>query len=110
MAGQLTVTYDGAVLRAEFIPPGQKGAAHSGYQVHAAILGAGITSKVTAGENRGETLRHDFIALALGQAALGAALPLAVPPTTGVPRHALAVWVTRRGELTPLQATGGWLD
>lgn len=109
-SGRLTVTYDGAVLRAEFIPPGQKEATRRGYQVHAAILGAGITSKVTAGENRGETLRHDFIALTLEKSALGDALPLAVPPTAGVPRHALAVWVTRRGELTPLQATGGWLD
>lgn len=25
-------------------------------------------------------------------------------------RRALAVWVTRRGELAPLQATGGWLE
>lgn len=109
-AGQLVVSYDGAVVQAEFIPAGQKAAARGGYEVHAAILGGGITSKVTAGENRGATLRHDFIALTLGHAALGSALPLVVPPTAGVPRHALAVWITRRGELAPLQATGGWLD
>jgi len=94
----------------EFIPAGQKEKAHAGYEVHAAILGGGITSKVTGGENRGETLRHDFVALTLAHAALGAELPLAVPSVAGVPRHALAVWITRTGELTPLQATGGWLD
>ena len=30
--------------------------------------------------------------------------------TDGVTRRALAVWLTRRGELTPIQATGGWLE
>ncbi|MBS0630569.1 MAG: DUF1223 domain-containing protein [Verrucomicrobia bacterium] len=108
--GELTVSYDGAVVRTEFIPAGEKAAARAGYEVHAAILGGGITSTVTAGENRGETLRHYFVALRLAQAALGAELPLAVPPITGVPHHALAVWITRTGELTPLQAAGGWLD
>jgi hypothetical protein len=37
-------------------------------------------------------------------------LSITVPEVAGVRRHALAVWVTRRGELAPLQATGGWLD
>jgi hypothetical protein len=27
-----------------------------------------------------------------------------------VGRHAPAVWITRRGDATPVQATGGWLD
>jgi hypothetical protein len=27
----------------------------------------------------------------------------------GLKRRAIAVWVTRRNELIPLQATGGWL-
>jgi hypothetical protein len=36
------------------------------------------------------------------------ALPTAA--VTGVPRQALAVWITRRGSTEPLQATGGWLD
>ena len=109
-AGVLTATYDGATVRAEFTPTaGTKAADSRGYEVHAAILGAGIVSKVTAGENSGETLRHEFIALALGGAPLGRDLPLVVPQVAGVPRHALAVWVTRRGELAPVQAAGGWL-
>jgi hypothetical protein len=106
-AGALTVNYDGAILRAEFVPAEGASAA---YELHAAILGGGIVSKVTAGENRGETLKHEFIALALTQGVPGRDLALAVPPVTGVPRHALAVWVTRRGSLVPVQATGGWLD
>ena len=83
------------------------------YEVHAAMLGGGITSPVRAGENEGRTLRHDFVALVLTTARLkagGAELNLPKPAVAGVTRHALAVWITRRGELTPLQATGGWLD
>lgn len=112
LAGTLTATYDGTTLRAEFAPFPVGAAARSNpaiYEIHAAILGAGIVSKVTRGENSGETLRHEFIALALTSGPMGEALALPVPMVAGVPRHALAVWVTRRGELAPLQATGGWL-
>ncbi len=106
-AGVLTVdcAADGT-LRVQFAPPGD-------YEVHVARLGGGIASVVRAGENAGRTLHHEFVALQLLDAPLanGAAvlqLPLAATP--GVARTALAVWVTRRGELAPLQATGGWLD
>lgn len=111
-AGILTANFDGATVRAEFTPAaaeaGVKGNA-SDYEIHAAILGAGIVSKVTAGENSGETLRHEFVVLALASTPLGRSLPLAVPLVAGVSRHALAVWVTRRGEFVPWQAAGGWL-
>lgn len=83
------------------------------YEAHVALLGAGITTPVKAGENRGETLRHDFVALATAHSSLrdGAgefALPKSEQP--GVPRRALAVWITRKGSTEVLQATGGWLD
>ena len=107
-AGRLTADYDGRTLRARFLPahprPGDT------FEIHAVILGSGIVSRVTAGENQGETLHHEFIALSLVQAALGNDLELPIPKISGVPRHALAVWVTRRGALAALQATGGWLD
>lgn len=107
-AGTLTARYDGTTLHAEFSPAGS----HAGetFEIHAAILGGGIISKVSAGENSGETLHHEFIALKLAHGALGHDLALPVPKVAGVARHALAVWVTRHGELTPLQATGGWID
>lgn len=107
-AGKLTVSYDGTTLSAGFSPATPQ--AGDTFEIHAAILGGGITSRVTAGENSGETLHHEFIALKLAHAPLGRDLPLTMPKVTGVTRHALAVWVTRRGELTPRQATGGWLD
>jgi hypothetical protein len=118
-AGVLTVDYDGTTLRTEFAPvdvpgtaasAGPKKASGVAYEIYAAILGAGIVSKVTSGENGGETLRHEFVALTLVQGELGNDLTLPVPVVAGVPRHALAVWVTRRGSSVPVQATGGWLE
>ena len=82
-------------------------------EIHVALLGAGISSEVRAGENRGRTLQHDFVVLALQSARLlNGTVELSLPKSSGpgIPRHALAVWVTRRGGFAPLQATGGWLD
>ena len=87
--------------------------------VHVAVLGGGFASNVTAGENRGATLRQEFVALAVGEyplvragdgAGRTAEFALPVAKITDGERRAIAVWVTRRGELTPLQATGGWLE
>jgi len=82
-------------------------------EIHVALLGGGIISEVRAGENQGRKLRHEFVVLALQSVALqGGTAELTLPQSTekGVTRHALAVWVTRRGTLTPMQATGGWLE
>jgi hypothetical protein len=106
-AGRLSVEYaDDGVCRVGFAAPGE-------YEVHVALLGGGIVSAVKAGENRGRTLHHEFVAVALESARLtdGTAeikLPAVAGP--GITRRALAAWITRRGELAPVQATGGWLD
>jgi len=107
-AGRLTARYDAGTLHAEFVPAGAQVGGR--FEVHAAILGGGITSQVGGGENQGATLHHEFIALALRNAPLGKEIALPAPKVTGVTRHALAVWITRQGDLTPVQATGGWLD
>lgn len=82
--------------------------------LHAAILGFGLISRVTGGENVGKTLTHDFVVL--GHAAFPMtwtggtwAAAFAEPAAaTGGTARALAVWVERDGR--PLQATGGWLE
>ncbi|MES1195002.1 MAG: DUF1223 domain-containing protein, partial [Opitutus sp.] len=87
--------------------------AEGDYEVHVALLGGGISTIVRAGENAGHTLRHDFVVLRLATAQLEsgtAEIKLPDVAVAGVTTRALAVWVTRRGELTPRQATGGWLD
>jgi hypothetical protein len=88
------------------------------YEIHLALLGGGLRSKVTAGENNGSTLMHEFVVLGVRDQVLtkddsGATFrtQLALPHPIAVdPVHrALAAWVTPHGELKPVQATGGWL-
>ncbi|HTT55618.1 MAG TPA: DUF1223 domain-containing protein [Opitutaceae bacterium] len=113
-AGILRVRYDPAngAASVEFEPV-SLGPAE--FEVNAALLGGGLKVAVRAGENSGRTLEHEFAALATARAPLvraatvyRATLSLA-PPAGQPPRLALAVWVTRRGELAPLQAAGGWI-
>ncbi len=108
--GVLHVEVSGGRCRVSFAP---KFDLNLKYEAHAALLGAGITTQVKAGENRGAALRHEFVALATARAKLrdGAGemtLPKGDQP--GVPRRALAVWITRQGSTEVLQAAGGWLD
>ena len=101
---------DDGVCRVNFIPAAST--ARADYDIHVAQLGGGIASPVRAGENEGRTLRHEFVALSLQHAKFAngsAELTLTPVNIAGVTRRALAVWVTRRGELAPVQATGGWL-
>ncbi len=109
---------EGGLCYAEFRPAAGGGPDGGAYVVHLALLGGGISSRVTAGENDGATLTHEFAALGISEADLardegGLILRArAVIPQPSVPdarRLALAAWVTRRGELAPVQATGGWL-
>jgi hypothetical protein len=63
------------------------------------------------------TLKPEFVALALAQSTMmttnGAAkgkFSMDTSRYSWVKRLALAVWVTRAGEVQPLQATGGWIS
>jgi hypothetical protein len=113
MAGVLVARRTSAErFEVEFLPP-----VAEAFDVYAALLGCGIVSQIRAGENHGRRLEHEFAALDLETAplrpegeALAAALELR--SRTGIPvrRLAVAFWVTRRGQLSPVQATGGFLD
>ena len=99
--------------RAVFAPSGP---AAGKYVIHAALLAGGIVSEVTAGENAGRRLEHDFLAATLVEAGMTVSNGLAQgkfilePPARRAGRtRAITAWVTRPGELTPLQAVGGWL-
>ena len=88
------------------------------YDASVALLGSDILVNVRAGENAGRALPHDFVALHLARVRLtladdGAYTGSFASPTAHLPpagKHALAAWVSRPGDLTPLQATGGWID
>jgi hypothetical protein len=81
------------------------------------LLGSGIVNQVRKGENSGRELRHEFVALRLEKAALirdpngtwSTSFALEPRPDISAPRYGIAAWVSQPGNLTPLQAVGGWL-
>lgn len=86
------------------------------YELSAAVLAGDLHSDVSAGENSGRRLNHDFAAISFSTHPLTTQTNglqgtfVIAPETKGITgRLALAVWVTRKGQLEPLQATGGWL-
>jgi hypothetical protein len=86
------------------------------FEVHAALLTGNLESKVKAGENRGRTLAHNFVAVELVHCRLitsnGVArgdLNLNTTRPASEENLAVTAWVTRAGDLEPLQAVGGWL-
>lgn len=84
-------------------------------QLQVVRLGFDLESEVDAGENRGRKLRHDFVVLGYAEHKLSLdqgryTASIKVPPSREQAAHeAVALWVTLRGDLRPLQATGGWL-
>jgi hypothetical protein len=89
--------------------------ADGNWDVHLALLGSGISLRIGAGENRGRNLQHDFVVLGLRDATMQGDgevrhASLTIPATSEVgARLAVAIWVSARDRLAPIQATGGWL-
>ena len=113
--GRLRVNSDdGRHWQVTFNPTDNKGVAD--YEATIAVLVSGLNSEVTAGENSGRVLNHDFAVLSLvtcpliGQTNGFQGTVVIDANSKGIAgRRALAAWVTHRGELKPQQATGGWL-
>ena len=92
-------------ISAEFSPAN---GALKDVDLHLATLGFDLTTKVTAGENSGRSLRQDFVVLSLvNQKILDRKAEIAFNPD---PRAgAIAAWVTAPNQIEPIQAVGGWL-
>ncbi len=109
--GVLKITVDGERLSAAFKASGD----HSGrYDIHVARLGFALMADVTAGENQGKKLSHDFVVLGLTNETMKAGtkelrLPASTTKSTVAPRTAIVAWVTQAGQIEPIQAVGGWL-
>ncbi|MBI5611515.1 MAG: DUF1223 domain-containing protein [Gammaproteobacteria bacterium] len=108
--GTLTVDITGQEFEARFdvSPP-----ASNALQLNLAVLGMGLVSEIQAGENAGRRSQHEFVVLAHKQIASDNGrwrdrLP-AVDRDQRARRMAVAAWVSRPGDLAPLQATGGYL-
>jgi len=104
---------DGRHWTAKFTPLKKD---HGDYEITAAVLVSELGTDVKSGENSGRHLKHDFAAvsfitrpLANQTNGLEGSFIIDDHPKKLSGRLALAVWVTRAGQLAPLQATGGWL-
>jgi len=76
--------------------------------LHLAVLGFDLTTKVTAGENSGRSLGQDFVVLSLtNQKITDGKAQFDFNPD---PRaRGIAAWITAPTRLEPIQAVGGWL-
>lgn len=107
-SGTLHVQMRDGTLHATYRPS----ATSRDWELHVALLGLEVQSRVQAGENRGRDLRHDFVVLShqqtpMASAAGGSFHAETVVPLDSTAKKALAVWVTEAGKLAPMQATGG---
>jgi hypothetical protein len=80
--------------------------------LNVAVLGFDLVSDVRAGENAGRRLQQEFVVLGhTTQSSSNGTWELVLPDVD--PSHAMtpgiAVWVSKRGRLAPIQATGGLL-
>jgi len=104
-AGLLTVNLSASRRLSIQYQPAFTGAA---WEAHIATLGLGLQTDIHAGENAGTQMHHDFVALSLFSLPLNSNSGVLALPAAKAGEKAVAVWVTRAGESTPVQATGGY--
>ncbi|MGD8384952.1 MAG: DUF1223 domain-containing protein, partial [Lysobacterales bacterium] len=110
-AGILTVKRAAGRLSVSYVPVVQPDAE---LFANIALLGSGLVSNVTAGENRGQKLLNDFTVLKMEHVTLhrdreSFKTTLSdFEPNKAPVRTALAVWINKSGSQKPLQAVGGW--
>jgi len=110
--GVLRITVNGERVTASFKPAINAGLR---YEIHLARLGFALGADVTAGENIGRKLMHDFVIMGLTNEGMKSGLKELKLPTVSAQqvagsRSAIAAWVTQPGQLEPIQAVGGWLQ
>jgi len=110
--GVLKVTIDDNGVTAEFKP---LRSLPSSLILNIALLAFDQTSDVSAGENRGKKLVHDFVVVDWRQFPQETANDRyhwtldGLPSRFPVSATGIALWVTSGNDPTPLQATGGYL-
>ncbi|HEX4301068.1 MAG TPA: DUF1223 domain-containing protein [Gammaproteobacteria bacterium] len=112
--GPLSLTADGRKVTVQFAPTQPRGEA---LEIQVVLLAFGVDIAVGAGENKGVTLRHDFLVVSdtTGTLTKGkdgnyqSTLTLPAPVAVKARRYALAAWVSAAGSPLPIQSAGGWL-
>jgi len=113
--GKLTVDLNDSVLSASYQPVTKP---QADLILNIAILGFDLETHIKAGENAGRTLTHDFVVVGFRQITMqqsesglytisSESLP---KPSTYSSKTAIATWINNSNNLTPIQATGGWVN
>lgn len=113
--GALTLSADGRKVTVRFSPTQPRSEA---LETRVVLLAFGVDVPVGAGENKGVTLRHDFLVVSDTRGGLvkgkdgdyQSVVTLPLPVAVKATRYALAAWVSPIGSPLPIQATGGWLE
>ena len=115
-AGKLSFNIDQNNISANYMPLQQsKFKPKQQFTLNIALLGFDQLSEVNAGENGGKTFNHNFVVLAhdaITMQSVDAHFSIdTLLPTSKLSNQATAIaaWVSSTNNLTPLQATGGWL-
>jgi len=103
--GVLKLSIANQKMTAEFVPT--DGGAKD-VDVHVAMLGFDLNTKVTAGENSGRNLPQDFVVLSLTNQKMPNG-KTEIPLTQDSRAAAIAVWITASNQIEPIQTIGGWL-
>ncbi|MGI9271943.1 MAG: DUF1223 domain-containing protein [Woeseiaceae bacterium] len=110
--GTLNLTVKNSVVAARFETLEKR---YVELTLHVAVLGMGIETRVKAGENKGKTLHHDFVALDLVSVPLdttgnGHEAITELPNMDAYPeQRAIVAWVSAKGDQMPIQSVGGLL-
>jgi len=81
------------------------------YQIHVALLGFALETKVARGENKGKLLKHDFVVLNMqSYFSKNSSINIQMlPSNTKAKKYALVAWITPINSMQTLQSVGGWL-
>lgn len=104
--GVLKVSITTQKVAAEFVPATDR---TKDLELHVAMLGFDLSTKVSAGENNGRNLHQDFVVLSVANEKMSdgkADINFKLDSRAG----AIAAWVTAPNQLEPIQAVGGWLN
>ncbi|HEY4128117.1 MAG TPA: DUF1223 domain-containing protein [Gammaproteobacteria bacterium] len=112
--GPLSFTADGHKVTVHFSPTMAR---NESLEVYVVLMAFGVDVPVGAGENKGVTLRHDFLVVSDTHGALQKGkdgsytrvVTLSQPVGVKATRYALAGWVSALTSPLPIQAAGGWV-
>lgn len=114
-AGKLTVNLNDKAINASYHPLSKQ---NLEFVLNVAIIGFNLKVDVKTGENEGRQLTHDFVVVGYKKTAMRLSnngsymvCDVTLPKlTTNPSTKALVTWVNDIDNLSPIQATGGWIN